>query len=81
MVMLSYERVALATGRVNVQRLIGELITMVRELDHARDPVVRRKVASLYARAQVQRINGLRLGLTGNGHPRPGDAPNCKLFS
>ena len=74
MATLSYERVALATGRVNVQRLIGELIAMVRESDHAGDPVVRRKVASLYARAQVQRVNGLRaLASMENGTPGPGD--------
>ncbi len=81
MATLSYERVALATGRVNVQRLISELITMVRESDHAGDPVVRRKVASLYARAQVQRVNGLRaLASMEAGTPGP-ETSIGKLFS
>src|SRR3954452_22034396 len=60
MATLSYERVALATGRVNITRLINELTVLVRESGRADDPVVRRKLASLYARAQVQRVNGLR---------------------
>src|SRR3954453_6742640 len=50
---LSSERVALSPGRVNVQRLLEELIVMVRESEPASDPVTRRKLASLYARAQV----------------------------
>src|SRR4051795_12917418 len=43
MATLSYERVALATGRVNVQKLIGELVDRVRE-DPAlsADPALRR---------------------------------------
>ena len=66
MATLSYERVALATGRVNVQRLIGELVELVRAGERdgrplAEDPSVRRAVADLYARAQVQRVNGLVL--------------------
>src|SRR6266581_3389711 len=60
MATLSYERVALATGRVNVQKLIGELVDRVRE-DAAlsADLALRRRVADLYARSQVQRVNGL----------------------
>src|SRR4051812_19592589 len=46
MATLSYERVALATGRVNVQKLIGGLVDRVRE-DPAlsADPALRRRVA------------------------------------
>jgi alkylation response protein AidB-like acyl-CoA dehydrogenase len=81
MATLSYERVALATGRVNVQRLINELIVLVRESDHGDDPAVRRKLADLYARAQVQRVNGLRaLASMETGTPGP-ETSIGKLFS
>ena len=81
MATLSYERVALATGRVNIQKLIGELIEMVRASEQADDPAVRRKLASLYARAQVQRVNGLRaLASMEKGTPGP-ETSIGKLFS
>jgi alkylation response protein AidB-like acyl-CoA dehydrogenase len=82
MATLSYERVALATGRVNVQRLVGELVRLVRSDDAlAGDPALRRKVADLYARAQVQRVNGLRaLASMEKGAPGP-EASIGKLFS
>ena len=81
MATLSYERVALATGRVNIQKLIGELIEMVRDSEHADDPAVRRKLASLYARAQVQRVNGLRaLASMEKGTPGP-ETSIGKLFA
>src|SRR3954470_311715 len=82
MATLSYERVALATGRVNVQRLIGGLVDRVRE-DPAlsADPALRRRVADLYARAQVQRVNGLRaLASMEQGTPGP-ETSIAKLFS
>jgi alkylation response protein AidB-like acyl-CoA dehydrogenase len=86
MATLSYERVALATGRVNVQRLIGELVRMVREGERdgrplADDAALCRKVADLYARAQVQRVNGLRaLSSMEQGTPGP-EASIGKLLS
>jgi alkylation response protein AidB-like acyl-CoA dehydrogenase len=81
MATLSYERVALATGRVNIQKLIGELVTMVRDSPYAGDPSVRRKLASLYARSQVQRVNGLRaLASMEKGTPGP-ETSIGKLFS
>jgi alkylation response protein AidB-like acyl-CoA dehydrogenase len=82
MATLSYERVALATGRVNVQRLIAELIARVREdAALAADPALRRRVADLYARAQVQRVNGLRaLASMEKGAPGP-EASIGKLYS
>jgi alkylation response protein AidB-like acyl-CoA dehydrogenase len=82
MATLSYERVALATGRVNVQRLIGELVQRVRDDDAlSADPALRRTVADLYARAQVQRVNGLRaLASMEKGAPGP-EASIGKLFS
>jgi alkylation response protein AidB-like acyl-CoA dehydrogenase len=86
MATLQYERVALATGRVNVQRLIAELVELVRTSERdgrplAEDPAVRRAVADLYARAQVQRVNGLRaLSSMERGAPGP-EASIGKLFS
>jgi alkylation response protein AidB-like acyl-CoA dehydrogenase len=81
MATLSYERVALATGRVNIQKLIGQLIEMVRDSAYANDPAVRRRLASLYARAQVQRVNGLRaLASMEKGTPGP-ETSIGKLFS
>jgi alkylation response protein AidB-like acyl-CoA dehydrogenase len=81
MATLSYERVALATGRVNIQRLITELTQMVRESEHAGDPATRRKLADLFARAQVQRVNGLRaLASMEKGAPGP-ETSIGKLFS
>jgi alkylation response protein AidB-like acyl-CoA dehydrogenase len=86
MATLSYERVALATGRVNVQRLVGELVRMVRDGERdgrrlAEDAALRRRVADLYARAQVQRVNGLRaLSSMEKGTPGP-EASIGKLLS
>jgi alkylation response protein AidB-like acyl-CoA dehydrogenase len=86
MATLQYERVALATGRVNVQRLVTELVRLVREGERdgvplAQDAAVRRKVADLYGRAQVQRVNGLRaLSSLEQGTPGP-EASIGKLLS
>jgi alkylation response protein AidB-like acyl-CoA dehydrogenase len=81
MATLSYERVALATGRVNIQKLLGQLVEMVRDSAYASDPALRRKLASLYARAQVQRVNGLRaLASMENGTPGP-ETSIGKLFA
>ena len=52
-----------------------------RRRGHADDPAVRRKLASLYARAQVQRVNGLRaLASMEKGTPGP-ETSIGKLFS
>ncbi|HET6507942.1 MAG TPA: acyl-CoA dehydrogenase family protein [Baekduia sp.] len=81
MATLSYERVALATGRVNVQRLVNELVSLVAASPYAQDTAVRRKLADLYARAQVQRVNGLRaLSSLERGTPGP-EASIGKLLS
>jgi alkylation response protein AidB-like acyl-CoA dehydrogenase len=80
MATLSYERVALATGRVNVRRLMDELIEMVRASEDV-DPGLGRAVASLYARSQIQRVNGLRaLASLESGTPGP-ETSIGKLFS
>ncbi|UTI63607.1 acyl-CoA dehydrogenase family protein [Paraconexibacter antarcticus] len=60
MATLGYERVVLATGRVNMQRLLDDLIAEVRESGTGADPQVRRTIADLYARTSVYRLNGLR---------------------
>jgi alkylation response protein AidB-like acyl-CoA dehydrogenase len=66
MATLSYERVTLAFGRVNLEKLLSDLVTLVRDSRDAdgrplgEDPVVRRRLADLYARAQIARVSGLR---------------------
>jgi alkylation response protein AidB-like acyl-CoA dehydrogenase len=66
MATLSYERVALATGRVNIRRWMDRLLELVRAGEDGagrplgEDPALRRRIADLYARAQIQRVNGLR---------------------
>jgi alkylation response protein AidB-like acyl-CoA dehydrogenase len=86
MATLSYERVALATGRVNIRRLMDELIALIRDSSVAgsaigADVALRRRVADLYARAQIQRVNGLRaLASIEKGTPGP-ETSIGKLFS
>ena len=81
MATLSYERVALATGRVNVQRLINELIALVRDSEHAarprRAPQARRP---LRARPGPARQRAARAGLDGEGRARPGDVDRQALL-
>ena len=80
MATLSYERVALATGRVNIRRLMQELLDLVRGSGTV-DAALRRQVADLYARAQIQRVNGLRaLASLESGTPGP-ETSIGKLFS
>ncbi len=86
MATLSYERVALATGRVNIRRLMQRMIEMVATTEHngtpiGSDPMLRRRIAELYARAQIQRVNGLRaLASLEKGTPGP-ETSIGKLFS
>ncbi|MEA2214033.1 MAG: hypothetical protein QOF83_3981 [Solirubrobacteraceae bacterium] len=86
MATLSYERVALATGRVNIRRLMEQLVDLIRNTERdgvsvGEDPAVRRRVAELYARAQIQRVNGLRaLASMEAGTPGP-ETSIGKLFS
>jgi alkylation response protein AidB-like acyl-CoA dehydrogenase len=87
---LSYERVALATGRVNMQRLLDDLLESVRATQRGgrplgEDPHVRRTVADLYARTRVYRLNGLRaLNSMAAGTPGPaaslGKLLSCPLL-
>jgi alkylation response protein AidB-like acyl-CoA dehydrogenase len=87
MATLGYERVILATGRVNMQRLFADLTAEVRAAtgpDGAplgADPEVRRTMADLYARIRVHRLNGLR-ALSGLAAGAPGPAASLgKLLS
>jgi alkylation response protein AidB-like acyl-CoA dehydrogenase len=86
MATLSYERVVLATGRVNMQRLLGDLLELVRSTERdglplGEDPHVRRALADLYARTRVYRLNGLRaLSSMAAGAPGP-SASLGKLIS
>ena len=67
MATLSYERVAIATGRVNTKRAVDDLIADVaaRTGDDGRplgtDPVIRQKVADLYGRALTHYLIGQRV--------------------
>src|SRR5690606_18715996 len=63
---LGYERVAIATGRVNLLRVLDDLQALVRETRDAEgrplgaDPVVRQKIAELYSRIALQRLTSKR---------------------
>lgn len=84
---LAFERVAIATGRVNVGGLVDDLLELVRgkSADGAQlgaDPLVRRKVAELYGRATLQQLTGKRIlsALDAGGTPGP-EASTVKLFT
>lgn len=77
MATLSYERVALATGRVNMQKLMSDLVDAVRESERDGEPLgadqaTRRQIADLYSRVRTHRLNGLRaLSDISSGTPGP----------
>ena len=64
---LSYERVAIATGRVNTKRAVGDIIADIaaRTGPDGRplgaDPIIRQRVADLYARALIHHLIGQRV--------------------
>ena len=74
---LGFERVAIATGRVNTGKAIADIIADVRRMKDAAgnplgaDPHVRQKVADLWARAFVHRTISQRVisGAVGDGPP------------
>jgi alkylation response protein AidB-like acyl-CoA dehydrogenase len=81
MATLGYERVVLATGRVNMQRLFDDLVETVRSSGRGDDPHVRSVLADLYARTRVYRLNGLR-ALSSMAAGAPGPASSLgKLLS
>jgi alkylation response protein AidB-like acyl-CoA dehydrogenase len=57
---LQYERAGIAMGRFNVQRWVDELLELVRAGGHGEDPLVRQRVADIYARALAHRFTSLR---------------------
>lgn len=77
---LGYERVVIATGRMNIQKWLGELIDLVRETGLGEDPAVRARVGELWGRALVHRLNGARaLTQLATGAPGP-ESSVGKLF-
>ncbi|OOL33604.1 acyl-CoA dehydrogenase [Rhodococcus rhodochrous] len=84
---LAYERVAIATGRVNTKRAVDDIVGDIAEMtDEAgrplgADPVIRQKVADLYGRALVHYLIGQRvITLAANDGP-PGPVTSIgKLF-
>ncbi|MHB1699609.1 MAG: acyl-CoA dehydrogenase family protein [Acidobacteriaceae bacterium] len=85
---LGYERVAIATGRVNTLLLLDELIALVRHTLGAdgrplgEDATIRQRVAELYGRMTLQRLTGKRIlsTLAVAGSPGP-EASTAKLFA
>jgi alkylation response protein AidB-like acyl-CoA dehydrogenase len=79
MATLSYERVGIATGRVNTRRAVEDIIRDVRSgtavdgSSLAADPAIRQKVADLYGRALVHYLIGQRVltQATTSGPPGP----------
>ncbi|TDO46853.1 alkylation response protein AidB-like acyl-CoA dehydrogenase [Kribbella sp. VKM Ac-2527] len=74
---LSFERVAIATGRVNTTKAVDDLITDIRGMTDSSsrpvgaDPQVRQKVADLWARAFVHRTISQRVISGASGPPGP----------
>ncbi|GAA3522493.1 acyl-CoA dehydrogenase family protein [Amycolatopsis ultiminotia] len=76
---LGFERVAIATGRVNTGKAIGDIIDDIRGRGDAAgrplgaDPLVRQRVADLWSRALVHRTISQRVvtGAAADGPPGP----------
>lgn len=64
---LGYERVAIATGRVNTKRAVDDIVTDIQGMTDATgaplgaDPAIRQTVADLYGRALVHYLIGQRV--------------------
>jgi alkylation response protein AidB-like acyl-CoA dehydrogenase len=76
---LAFERVGIATGRVNTTRAVSDLVTMVKaqKTDDgaplADDPIVRQRIADLYGRAMTHYLIGQRVitGAAAGAPPGP----------
>jgi alkylation response protein AidB-like acyl-CoA dehydrogenase len=76
---LAFERVAIATGRVNTTGAVNDLIREIasRTTDEGAplgaDPLVRQRIADLYGRSLVHYLIGQRVitGAAGDGPPGP----------
>lgn len=73
---LSFERVAIATGRVNTTRAVNDIIADIRQMtdEHGKplgaDPRIRRRVADLWGRAMIHHAVNQRV-ITGASHGAP----------
>jgi alkylation response protein AidB-like acyl-CoA dehydrogenase len=87
MATLSYERVAIAAGRVNTKRAVDDIVADVARRTGGdgrplgADPVIRQKVADLYGRALIHYLIGQRaVALAADGGP-PGPVTSIgKLY-
>ncbi|TPG36488.1 acyl-CoA dehydrogenase family protein [Mycolicibacterium hodleri] len=76
---LAFERVAIATGRVNTTAAVADLISQIAgrtDVDGVplgSDPLVRQRIADLYGRSLVHYLIGQRVitGAAGDGPPGP----------
>jgi alkylation response protein AidB-like acyl-CoA dehydrogenase len=76
---LAFERVAIATGRVNTTKAVGDLIAEIRGLKGAHgeplgaDPAVRQTVADLWSRALIHQAISQRVitGVDAGAPPGP----------
>ncbi|MDH6284990.1 acyl-CoA dehydrogenase family protein [Prescottella agglutinans] len=84
---LAYERVAIATGRVNTKRAVDDIVSDIAGMTDSagrplgEDPLIRQKIADLYGRALVHYLIGQRvITLAANDGP-PGPVTSIgKLF-
>jgi alkylation response protein AidB-like acyl-CoA dehydrogenase len=84
---LSYERVAIATGRVNTKRAVDDIVTDIaaRTGSDGRplgaDPIIRQRVADLYGRALIHHLIGQRVITQASTGGPPGPAASIgKLY-
>ncbi|MCU1478561.1 MAG: acyl-CoA dehydrogenase [Subtercola sp.] len=70
---LAYERVAIATGRVNTRRAVDDIVDYVRDTGLGSDPKIRDTVADLYGRSLAHYLIGQRVVAlaTDGGPPGP----------
>ncbi|MBM7517181.1 acyl-CoA dehydrogenase family protein [Nocardioides nitrophenolicus] len=76
---LAFERVAIATGRVNTTKAVADIVADVRKMSDASgrplgaDPAVRQRVADLWGRALIHRTIGQRVitGAAAGAPPGP----------
>jgi alkylation response protein AidB-like acyl-CoA dehydrogenase len=87
MATLGYERVAIATGRVNTKRAVDDIIADIAGMtdDAGRplgaDPAIRQRVADLYGRALVHSLIGQRVITLAAGDGPPGPVTSIgKLY-
>lgn len=78
---LAHERVAIATGRVNTQQAVQQIIQEVRERGQGHDPLVRQKVADLWSRALAHYLIGQRVVTLAAENASPGPVTSIgKLY-